>query len=95
MNQKLIFMDIVKGVLFFAGMYVTAGIFGGIAVLIFEKNILGIEKPLYAITGGALFLIVFGFIIAFSKVRQAGYSKNIVSEIYYQIFNSTKHKDRT
>jgi len=81
MNKKLTFMDVVKGVLFFSGMYLFAGILGGIIVLVFEKNIFHIENPLYAITGGALFLIVFGFIIAFSKVIQAGYSKNLVAEL--------------
>ena len=80
-------MDVVKGIIFFSGMYLFAGIFMLVANLIFEKNIFNIQNPLYAIIGGAIFLIVFGIIIAFPKVRQAGYSKNIVAELLKTIKN--------
>ena len=81
MRKKLTFMDVVKGLLFVAGMYLFLVFLFSIVHLVFEKNILNIENPLYAIIGGAIFLIFFGIIIAFSKVRQAGYTKNIFAEL--------------
>ena len=81
MRKKLTFMDVVKGLLFVAGMYLFLGFLFSIVHLVFEENILNIENPLYAIIGGAIFLILFGFIIALSKVSQAGYSKNIIAEL--------------
>jgi len=65
MRKKLTFMDVVKGLLFVAGMYLFLVFLFSIVHLVFEKNILNIENPLYAIIGGAIFLIFFGIIKTF------------------------------
>ncbi len=81
MRKKLTFMDVIKGLLFCFIIILIIGFIGRSVKLIFEDNILNIENPNYAIIGGAFFLIVFCFVVAFSKVPQAGYSKNILVEL--------------
>ncbi len=81
MIRKLTIMDVIKGLLFCFVMLLFMGFFFVIVKLVIEDNIFNIENPLYAIIGGGLFLIIFGLIIGFSRVRQAGYTKNILAEL--------------
>lgn len=81
MIRKLTIMDVIKGLLFCFVMLLFMGFFFLIVKLVIEDKIFNIENPLYAIIGGGLFLIIFGLIIGFSRVRQAGYTKNIVAEL--------------
>jgi len=81
MSQKLTIMDVIKGLLFCFVILLFSGFLFLFVKLFIEDNILNIENPSYAIIGGGLILIIFGLIIGFSKVRQAGYSKNIVAEL--------------
>ena len=83
--QKLTILDIVKGLLFCAvGLaicFLVTGLFGSI----FFGNILKIKNPLFLVLGATGFLVFYCFIIALSKVKQAGYQKNILSEVFKQI----------
>ena len=74
-------MDVIKGLLFCLVLFLFSGFLFLIPKLFIEDNILNIENPLYAINGLVIFPIIFGLIIGFSRVRQAGYSKNIVAEL--------------
>lgn len=89
MIRKLTIMDVIKGLLFCFVMLLFMGFFFLIVKLVIEDNIFNIENPLYAIIGGGLFLIIFGLIMGFSRVRQAGYTKNIVAELL-KIMKSNK-----
>lgn len=84
--QKLTIFDIIKGLLFCAvGLaicFVLIGLFGAI----FFDNILHIENPTYLILGATGFLVVYCSMVAISKVKQAGYQKNILSELLKQIW---------
>lgn len=62
--------------------------------LVIEDNTFNIENPTYSIIGGGLLPIIFGLIIGFSRVRQAGYIKNIVAELLNILKNKSESRDQ-
>jgi len=85
MENKFTFLDIVKGLLFIVGLFVAYFIVMWIGGTVFFDYILNIKNPVILIILISAFLVLFVSMVALSKIKQAGYQKNIFSELYNQI----------
>ena len=85
MENKFTFLDIVKGLLFLVGLFVAYFIVMWIGGTVFFDYILNIKNPVILIILISAFLVLFVSMVALSKIKQAGYQKNIFSELYNQI----------
>ena len=78
-EKKFTALDIIKGLLFCLLAYLVIVLLFAIFKLVSEK--IHIENPLIVIIGVATLLILGGFGVALSKVLEAGYGKNLFTEL--------------
>lgn len=84
-DKRFTLLDIFKGLLFIFGMIAAYFIMMWIVGTVFFDYILEIQNPIVLILVATGFIVLYVSMMALSKIRQAGYQKNIFSELYKQI----------
>lgn len=80
-ETRLTLVDLVKGLCFFSGLALLSVFFLVGVVGEFLDTMLESRSPLIVIIGAAVFFSVYGLMVAFSRIKAAGYDKNIFSEL--------------
>ena len=78
-------LDIAKTLLFVVGLLSAYLIMMWIGGTVLFDYILNIKNPVILIILTTGFLVLYVSMVASSKIKQAGYQKNIFSELYKQI----------
>jgi hypothetical protein len=81
-EKQFTLLDIIKGLLFIVGLLALYFLMMWIGGTVFFDYILNIKNPIILILVITGFLVLFVSMIALSKIKQAGYQKNIFSELY-------------
>jgi hypothetical protein len=81
-EKQFTLLDIIKGLLFIVGLLALYFLMMWIGGTVFFDYILNIKNPIILILVFTGFLVLFVSMIALSKIKQAGYQKNIFSELY-------------
>ena len=81
-EKQFTLLDIIKGLLFIVGLLALYFLMMWIGGTVFIDYILNIKNPIILILVITGFLVLFVSMIALSKIKQAGYQKNIFSELY-------------